>query len=239
MQKYLVGLLMAMAMWISPQKAHAGIPVIDGANLVQAIMDVANAIDQLQQMKQQYDQVVMQVKQAKQQYDSLTKARGLGDVLNNPLLQNYVPKDAGNVLKAINHAGTTGNLTSTAKALRNLAKSYDCADIDLEVVRIRCEKQIEAPYQYQAYLQEAEEPAAKRVDQINELLELAAMTEDPKEIAEVQARIAGEQAMLQYEATRILLLRAQAEAEERVARAQANERRRARNHRSGTLGSGT
>jgi type IV secretion system protein VirB5 len=227
---------MAITMWFAPQKAHAGVPVIDVASLVQAVMEVANAIDQLMEMKQQYDQMVTQVKQAKQQYESLTKARGLGDVLNNPMLQNYVPKEAGSVFKAINSAGTTGNLTATAKALRNAAKVYDCAEIDLGVARIRCEKEVEAQYQYQAYIQEAEEPAANRAEQINSLMELASATDDPKEIAEVQARIAGELALLEHENARINLLRASAEADERVARAQANERRRARNARTGTLG---
>lgn len=235
MVKYLAGLCMALALWASPQKAHAGVPVIDVANLLQAVMDVANAIEQLAEMKAQYDQLVKQLDQAKKQYDSLTGIRNLGDALNNPMFQHYLPKEATNAIKLVNGGGYK-NLTASAKALRDAAKVYGCEEEE-GPAQARCQRELNLPYQYQAYYQDADDKAKQRVDQINELMELASSTEDPKAIAEVQARIAGEIALLQHEQSRISLMRGMAEADEQVTRAQGQERKRARAARTGKLGS--
>ena len=74
--------------------ARAGIPVIDVASIIQAMLDVLNGIAQVEN---QYQQIVGMG----QQIESISKARSLGDVLNNPLLQNYVPRDAGNLVRSL------------------------------------------------------------------------------------------------------------------------------------------
>lgn len=235
MNKPLLALAMVFTLALPSTQAYAGIPVFDAANVANTLANLEKWKSQLLQMKEQYDKLKAQLQQAEQQYEALTKARGLADALNNPLLQNYIPEDAADVLRTINKVGTAGNLTSAAKALRDAHKIFDCSTITLADEKLRCEKEIEAAYQYQAYLQSAADPASKRLAQINDLLKLAAKTEDPKEIAEAQARIAGEQAMLQHEASRVELMRALADAEERVAQAQALELRRARLARTGKM----
>jgi|JI8StandDraft_2_1071088.scaffolds.fasta_scaffold16237_4 type IV secretion system protein VirB5 len=235
MQKLLLSLVTLLALASHPFHAHAGIPVFDGANVANTLANLQKWKSQLEEMAAHYKKLQAQLQKAEEQYEALTNARGIADALNSPLLQNYLPQDAADVLKTINQFGTSGNLTTAAKALRDAHKLFDCSTITLADERLRCEKEIEAAYQYQAYLQSAADPASKRLAQINELLKLAANTKDPKEIAEAQARIAGEQAMLQHEAARVELMRATAEIEHRVSEAQLNESKRARTARSGSL----
>ena len=73
------------------QSAHAGgIPVFDGANLAQqirnSVQEIAKLVEQIEQLKKQYEQM-------QQTYSSMTGSRGLGEVLNNPALKNYLPED--------------------------------------------------------------------------------------------------------------------------------------------------
>lgn len=237
MHRVLCVLAVLCTLGFSSTQAHAGIPVFDAANVANTLANLDKWKSQLEDMAKHFNKLKAQLEKAEEQYEALTKARGLADALNNPLLQNYIPEDAADVLKTINQFGTAGNLTSAAKALRDAHKLFDCSTITLADEKLRCEKEIESAYQYQAYLQSAANPATQRLAQINSLLKLAANTKDPKEIAEAQARIAGEQAMLQYEASRVELMRATADIERRVAEAQANELHRARTARTGSLNS--
>ena len=87
----LPGALLCTAMLTLPLPGRAqGIPVLDTANLVSAIQRLQSSITQIntqyQQIRQLYDQL-----------NAMSRARGLGDVLNNPALQNYIPRDAANL----------------------------------------------------------------------------------------------------------------------------------------------
>ena len=61
-----------------------GIPVIDIANLIQTIQQVLNDVTKIENQ-------VQQIKAMESQLSSITGARNLGAILNNPALQNYVP----------------------------------------------------------------------------------------------------------------------------------------------------
>lgn len=235
MVKHLLRLALVAFVWITPHTARAGIPVIDVASLTQAIMDAATMIEQLAQLEAQLSTMKDTYDNAKKQYDAIKGARNLGDILNNKALQNYIPKDAQKVLSDIQSGGYK-SLTGSAKALRNAVKLYDCADIADEVSRTRCDVEINKPYQYMAYFDEGLKPSSERADQINSLMERAGGTTDAKEIAEVQARIMGETALLQHELSQVNLMRGLAEADARVAESRAKETQRARAARTGTLG---
>ena len=232
MVKYFAGLFMALTLWASPQQAHAGVPTV---SLVELIQSIVNTMTEVTEAKAQYDQLVGQLRQAEKQYQSLTGMRNLGDALNDPRFQSYLPKDATNAIRLVNSGGYQ-NLTASAKALRNVAKVYGCEEEE-GAAQTRCQRELNLPYQYQAYYQDADQKAKERVEQINNLMEMASSTEDPKAIAEVQARIAGEIALLQHEQSRISLIRGMAEADEQVTRAQGQERKRSRAARTGKLGS--
>jgi type IV secretion system protein VirB5 len=65
--------------------------------------------------------------------------------------------------------------------------------------------------------------AKERIGQIEALMSQISKTEDPKAIAELQARIAIEQAAMQNEDTKLRMLQMVAEAESRILRQQQQE----------------
>jgi type IV secretion system protein VirB5 len=72
--------------------AKAGIPVIDVANLAQAIEQVISWGQQLEGMAQQYQELLQQYQQLKQTYASLTGPRGMQNLLPISLTtRNYLP----------------------------------------------------------------------------------------------------------------------------------------------------
>lgn len=197
------------------QSAHAGIPVIDAANLAQAIQQIVA-------WGKQYQQMVDQIKQAEQQYKSVTGTRNLGDILNNPMLKQAVPADVAQVLNAINSGGSAG-LTGAAQAIRNGSMKYNCEDRSGDG-KTTCEAILNGNAQNQAYLQNALQIATLRVQQIQSLQSQINGTDDPKAIAELQARIAAENAQVTNDANRIAVMQSLAQAQQLAAEQADRER---------------
>lgn len=195
--------------------ARAGIPVIDVAGLIQAVLEVLNSITQV---KNQYDQIVG----LGQQIEAISNARNLGDVMNNPLLQNYVPRDAATLVRNLENGGYN-SLEGTARGLRNAQMVYNCLDVADAGQRSNCQSSLAKPYQQKAFMEDALAKARDRVTQINSLMRRAGASTDQKEIDELNARMTGEVALLQHEATQIELMRGLAEADQRVAESRARE----------------
>lgn len=234
MSKLLLRLVAVACVSVAPHSARAGIPVIDVASLAQAIAEVAAVMEQLTTLTSQYETMKNQYDTMNKQYDAIKGARNLGSVLNNPALQNYIPKDARQVLASVQSGGYQG-LSGSAKALRDANKVFNCETVD-SAQRATCEAELNKPYQYLAYFQDAMGAGANRADQINQLMDRAGSTQDAKEIAEIQARIGAESALLQHELTQANLMRSMAEAEARVADSRARELQRARAARTGKMG---
>jgi type IV secretion system protein VirB5 len=192
-----------------------GIPVIDVANLIQTILQVMNDIKEIQNQ-------VQQINQLQQQIDSLNGMRQLGNVLNNPMLHNYVPPQAHAVINTVNRSGYD-SLEGAAKTLRDASMVYNCLDREGEDRR-SCQASLALPYQYQGLLQEAMETAAGRIEQIESLMHEINSTSDQKAIQELQARISAENALLSHEATQIQMLHGMAVNEERISKSRDRER---------------
>lgn len=201
-------------LWSAPSAQAQGIPVLDTANLVSAIQRLQSSITQINNQYQQ-------IRQAHEQLNAISRARGLGDVLNNPALHNYIPRDAALIVQQIEQRGYNG-LSGAARALRDAEMVYNCLDID-GAARTRCQAALARPYQGKAFMETALRSARERSNQINALMQRASASQDMKEAAELQARIAAEGALLQHEVSQIQLVRGLAEADQRIAEAQARE----------------
>jgi type IV secretion system protein VirB5 len=204
--------------------AHAGIPVIDVSVLTQAIQNVIAWGQQYGQMTQQYQQLVQQYDQLVLQYNAATGTRNLGNILNNPALQQAVP--GGTQLMAtyssINANGYAG-LSSAAQALRNASMLYDCARRAGEDLRL-CQAASVTNSQNQANYEAALDLMSQRTAQIQALQNAINSTSDPKAIGELQARIASENAQIVNDANRIALMQAMAESQDRLVQQQYRER---------------
>ena len=196
--------------------AHAqGIPVIDIANLIQAIQQV---LDDTALIENQ----VQQITQLGNQLASMNGTRNLGAIYNNPALQDYVPREAYTTVNAVAGSGYSA-LTSTAKALRDAGMVYNCLD-QTGAARTSCQARLAQPYQYKGLLQDAMSAAVGRISQIQSLMQQVNATSDQKGVQEIQARIGAENALLAHEVSQIQLLHSMADSDERINRSQDRER---------------
>lgn len=206
----------AVALICAAPLTHAGgIPVIDVANLMQAIQQVINDITKIRNQ-------VEQIRHLQGQLASINGVRSLGNVFNDPMLRNYVPPEAHTFVNAVNTSGYSG-LNGTARALRDSAMVYNCMDL-AGAERTRCQAALAQPYQHKGLLQDAMTSAAGRLAQIQSLMNQINLTTDQKAVQEIQARIGAENALLAHEATQIQMLQGMADSEERIARSRDRER---------------
>ena len=208
MKKKLLALGLGSSMLIGGQANATGIPVLDGANLVQAVQNVVA-------WGEQYNQMVNQIQQAKQEYDSITGIRGFGDAVNNPYLQKVIPSDVTDIYKGIQQGGVNG-MTSAARNIRDATMVYDCSSRTGQSYKA-CQASLNNNAQTQALNQQALGVADLRAEQIDNLRKQINTTTDAKSIAELQARIQSEQTQVANDANRISLMQAQAHAQKESA----------------------
>lgn len=187
---------------------HAqGIPVFDAQNVAQAIAQVV----QLEQQVQQEIQI----------YQSTVGTRGFGVLLNNPVIANSLPSNWQGVYTAVQSGGYAG-LTGSAQALRSASEIYNCEDqagIDQQV----CQRALNKPFQDKAFGQQAYQTELQELNQIQSLMQQIDVTQDPKGVAELQARIQSETTAVSNEMTKLQLFRMLAETEDRLVAEQQSE----------------
>jgi type IV secretion system protein VirB5 len=207
--------IISFVLWksFSNHVVAGGIPVIDAASIADR---QAQHLETILKWKTQYDQMTSQINQLKAEYDSMTGSRGLGQIMNNEELKNYLPSDWQEVYDAVKEGGYEG-LTGTAKDVYESNRVFDaCASLTIEDQRLACEARAVKPAQDKGFALDAYEKAKDRLNQIDQLMTQIDATTDPKEIAELQGRIASEQAMIANEQTKLQLYAMVARAEDRV-----------------------
>ncbi|PWE14934.1 P-type DNA transfer protein VirB5 [Alcaligenes faecalis] len=203
----------AVSLVLISSQALAQIPVTDGAAIKTSVQQ---QVETMAKWKLQYDQMVSQIDQMKQEYQSITGVRGLGDVLNNPALRDYLPDDWQGVYDSVKSGGYAG-LSGRAGQVYNDNKIYDtCVNHTDEQSRISCEAQAVKGAQDKAFALDAYDKAKERLGQIDALMQEINRTQDPKSIAELQGRIAAEQALIQNEQTKLQMYSMVASAEDRL-----------------------
>jgi type IV secretion system protein VirB5 len=166
--------------------------------------------------KTQYDQMVSQIEQQKQQYQSVTGTRNLGNIMNNPKLRDYLPNDWQGVYDSVKTGGYSG-LSGRGASVYNANKIYDsCQSIIASEQRISCEARAVKSSQDKGFALDAYDAAKGRITQIDQLMGQINLTQDPKAIAELQGRIAAEQANIQNEQTKLQMYQMVAAAEDRL-----------------------
>lgn len=192
-----------LALAILSQVANAQITVIDPA----AIVKLA---DQINQMKQQYNIMQNQLK-------AVTGTRGMENIANDPKRTNYLPQNYQSVLN-----GGAGN----ANAVRDAYKKFGIEDSKVPVpkeYRDHFNAGAKSKAANYAAMDAAYSAVSQRFNDMDKLLNKLKTTNDPKDVADLQARIAAEQTILTNEGNRIQLLNNLAQAEERLREQQGNE----------------
>ncbi|MCW8166983.1 P-type DNA transfer protein VirB5 [Verminephrobacter aporrectodeae subsp. tuberculatae] len=180
--------------------AQAGLPVIDAANLAQAVHQVAAWGEQAAQMKKQIEQM-------KQQYESMNGTRGMGSLVNNPPSRQYLPEEYKTILQ---------NGVGQWEAIYNAAKKFDISTTTLagnsDTVQAFQAVAKQAAIN-RATAEEGYKAASKRFADIQVLLDRINTAPEAKDIADLQARIQVEQVMLQNEANKLTALQMLASAQ--------------------------
>jgi len=197
-------LLLAGLSFAGPVNAQ-GLPVFDSSSFGQLVMSVKA--------------LGSQVAQLQATYSALTGGRGLGSVLYNPLLKQYLPADWMKVYDtamAGGYAGISGTLSAIESAERLTGA---VADSQAKIVaRGQGTAAVDKAVGVQAYA-----GAQARLAQIESLMGQIDQTNDPKGIEELQARIAIEQAAVQNEATKLELIALLQRAEDRLVEEQKSD----------------
>lgn len=205
-------LLIAIASALAISTAQAQIPVTDAAAIAQ---DAANFAQEIAKWGEQINHMKTQVETMKKQYESITGMRNLGDIMNNPMFKDYLPKDWQKVYDAVRAGGYAG-LTGSGASVYASNKVYDGCKVLNGVQKTICESALVKGSVDQGYAIDAFEKATKRLNQIEGLMKSINSTKDQKAIAEIQGRIASEQAMIQNEAIKMQLFQMVSQAQDRI-----------------------
>jgi type IV secretion system protein VirB5 len=108
--------------------AHAGIPVIDVANLIQSILEVVAWLQQAKDMVDQIEEAKNMVQEAKNTVagiqttiSKLDGMRNLGSILNDPTIRSALPAEIQNPLSVLL---SPNGVTSNGAALSNVLASF-------------------------------------------------------------------------------------------------------------------
>lgn len=196
--------------------AFAQIPVTVTNQISDSPMTIASFAKDVVRWKAQYEQMISQIDQLDQQRKSMTGTRNLGNIMNNPALRDYLPGDWQGVYDSVKSGGYAG-LSGTGKTVYNSNKIYDgCAYISVADQRTACEARAVKGAQDKGFAIDAYAAARGRINQIDQLMAQINTTQDPKAIAELQARIGAEQANIQNEQTKLQMFAMVAAAEDKV-----------------------
>lgn len=210
MKRILLGVAVSALM---SSAVFAQVPTTDGAAIAQSLAQQAETIAK---WKAQFEQMTSQIEQAKQQYQSLTGSRGLGRSMNDPALREYLPADWQGIYDSVKNGGYAG-LSGRGKSVYEANKVFDsCERVAAGVQRTACEARAVKAAQDKGFALDAYDKAKSRIHQIDQLMAKIDETSDPKAIAELQGRIAVEQANIQNEQTKLQLYAMVAAAEDKL-----------------------
>jgi len=184
------------------------------AGAAMAVVDMASIGQLVKQLEQMRDQL----EQAREHYRSLTGIRGFGDLFNNPLLREYLPEEWTNLYDAVQQgdiAGISGRVDELIAAAKEGSIEEISEDVETRQIRLGAVNRAVGEAGFDA--------AVQRTEQIQSLIEEISNTQDPKGVAELQARIAGEQAAVANEMAKLQLVAILQQAEERMIDERAKE----------------
>jgi type IV secretion system protein VirB5 len=176
--------------------ARAQFAVVDVASLSQLISEV-------QVLEQQLATARGQLTQAETEYQSITGARGMGRLLTGTP-RNYLPPDWATLQGALQGSARYPRLAADLQSAVNVAAVLSAQQ--LAALSPAASAQLQQRRQTVALLQslshESLANSSSRFAAVQELIDAIAQASDQKAILELQARIAGEEDMLQNEHTK-------------------------------------
>lgn len=197
---------------VSTPAMATGIPVIDAANL-------ANAISQYQQMVQQLTQLKAQLEQAQQQYAALTGGRGMANLARST---GAIPRNWQETLESL-QSGELGNLSREIRQSASLLDKDFFADVD-QAIKDGFDAKMASHTDQQAMNQTFYDTATQRAQKMEQLANQVDAAADLKAISDLQARIAIESAQLNNELIKLQSLNQVAQQQRETRQQQMHQR---------------
>lgn len=180
----------------------AGAVVVSPALAQMPVFDAARALDFVQEfakLKEQLDTAKSQLLEAQKMYESVTGNRGFGDLLREGDFEQYLPSNAKGLYDGSGGgAGISGALADIQREEQDRLTGT-VPEMEASVrERARRAAATEKALGLRGY-----EGAKARLAEIEALMDEISRTQDPKALGELQARLAGEQALIANERTKL------------------------------------
>lgn len=167
----------------------SGIPTVD-------LSAIAQAVEQLQQLRLLYSQAQSQFNQAVSTYNNFVGTRGMGLLHYDQTLRQFLPSNFESQIRSVMNGGFA-SLSSEGKSVWNsLNLGKNCLNEPNTQEKARCEKEQAVFAEKKAQLKKGQETVNKRLENVEKLMQQINSAQDAKAIADLSARIQAEQAAL-------------------------------------------
>lgn len=211
--------ILALAVLLATPAAHAQFAVIDVAAVTQLVT-------QVQDLEQEITVAREHLAEAETQLRSMTGDRGMEQLLAGTN-RNYLPGDWEQLAAALNDTGSA-YATLSSGVQQALAEDAVLTAQQLTTLSPDGQQQLAADRRTAALLQavsrQALANASGRFADLQQLINSIGTASDQKSILDLNARIGAEQAMLENEQTKLLMLVAAADAQRWAGEEQDRER---------------
>jgi type IV secretion system protein VirB5 len=202
--------------------AYAGIPVTVDYSIpaqINEIKNYAQAIQRLSQLRENWTQLRNQYEQQLKTYAGQFGNAALGNLLNDPALNNYLPENWQQDMQNLSTQGFAALPAQAQNVVKNL-ELKQCLGLS-NSAQINCQARIGGVVVSQLNAFGAYNKAKQREKQIQSLKKAINGTQNPKEIAELNARIVAENGEIKNSATQLQLAQAAQAAQQQLLQAQA------------------
>lgn len=208
----------------------AGLGVAAPAQAAMAVIDVAairQLVAQVNYWRQQITAMEQELNQLQQTHAALTGPRGMEALLaTTDAERNYLPRDWGGVAQVL--AGQSAQYTALAASVEAGVASRAVLEPGrlarmTEAERASIEESRRTSMGLAVMTREAYAQAGARFASLAQLVQAIGTASDAKAIADLQGRIAAEQAMLENEQAKLGVLAQMADAERQVREQQVRE----------------
>lgn len=203
LKKAVITMVAVCSLGVASTPARAGIPVIDVANLAQAIQEVIAWGQQYGQMVQQYEKLVQTYTQLQQSYAAITGGRGMEALAPmTTIARNYLPSDYTELANVMNNTSTTYSGLATQVQGIITSKSI-LSTVQVSSLSPQAQQLVDSGRKSGALLQtiatNAQQSQSNRFATLDSLRAQIGAASDDKAIQDLQGRIATEQLMITVE----------------------------------------
>jgi type IV secretion system protein VirB5 len=211
-------LLMGLLAFGAPKAAHAQFAVIDVASLAQLIQEYET-------LQQQLSTAENQLNQARSAYAAITGNRGM-QLLLSGTQRNYLPTNWSQLSQVMSgrsgsYPALAGNVSSLVSTNAVLTPAQVAAMSPTQQAQLAAARQ--NPALLQATARTSLSNSSDRFASLQQLISAIGTAADEKASLDLNARIAGEQGMLQNESTKMQVLYQVAQSQEWARAQQARE----------------